>query len=146
MLSFFKSSKKPSAQQDNVLSYVGVASTHYGTDFDLALLVSGQYNELFKKKFQFVMIAGSKTFDNYEEALKHTSRRGVSSCSAYVIGLNCPIDEIDTYREKGKFSNLIVSITNAITKEPVAENSDLLKPKRKDDNFDRPHSPPIKVL
>jgi hypothetical protein len=37
-------------------------------------------------------------------------------------------------------------VLNAITKEPVAENSDLLKPKRKDDNFDRSHSPPIKVL
>jgi hypothetical protein len=101
----------------------------------------GQLDERFKTKILFNLIASSKRFDNFAEAIKQTSRRGASSNSAFVIGLKCSVDDIDTHREKGELSNLIVSITNAITNEPLTENSALLKPKNKDNNSDRPHSP-----
>jgi hypothetical protein len=110
------------------------SATEYGADFDLFPFIMGQLDERFKTKILFNLIASGKRFDDFAEAMKLTSRRGVSSNSAFVIGLKCSVEEIDSYREKGELSNLIISITNAITKQPVTENSVLLKPKNKDNS------------
>jgi hypothetical protein len=144
MFRLFQKNKDIPKPDATAKSYIGVAAAEYGASYDLIPLVLRKLDEQFQNEILFNFAIGNKKFDNFADAMKYTSKRGISSNSAFVIGLKCSVDEIDTYRENGELSNLIVSITNAITKEPITENSELLKPKNKD-NADRPHSPPIKV-
>jgi hypothetical protein len=108
-------------------SYIGVASPYYGGIYDLTPLVMGELDEYFKNDFHFKMAIGLKKFDNFKAAMRTTSRRGVASDSAFVIGLKCSVDEIDSYRKSGEFSKLIVSITNATTHKHLANDFPLIK-------------------
>jgi hypothetical protein len=134
MFSLFTKLKRSENNVSRTLSYIGVASMGYDSDFSLYPLVSGKLDEKCKRDFIFVSVAGNKRFTNFEEALKYTSRRGVTDNSAYVIGLKCSIDEIDTYRKKGELSSQILNITNAMTRKSVPLDSDLLKPNNNDNN------------
>jgi hypothetical protein len=147
MFRLFQKAKDTSSPENSARSYIGVAAAEYGVNYDLIPLILGKLDEQFQNEILFNFAIGSRRFDNVDDAIRYTSRRAVSNNSAFVIGLKCSVDEIDTHREKGELSNLIVSITNATTNESVTENSALLKSKNKDSsNSDRPHSPPIKVL
>jgi hypothetical protein len=108
-------------------SYIGVASPYYGGIYDLTPLVMGELDEDFKNDFRFKIAIGMKKFDDFKTALRTTSRRGVAKDSAFVIGLKCSVDEIDSYRECGQFSKLIVSITNATTYKHLANDFPLIK-------------------
>jgi hypothetical protein len=146
MFSLFSKKNKVGQREETARFYIGVAADEYGRDFNLAAFVQGKFDEKFKNKFFFDVFIENKKFDNLVDAVKHTSRRGVTNNSAYVIGLKCTIDEIDTYRERGEFSNLIFSITNAMTGKAVSKTPDMvLNPENIDKNSDRPHSPPVKV-
>jgi hypothetical protein len=146
MFRFFLNCCGKAKPEESIRSYIGVAATEYGVNYDLIPLILGKLDEQFQNEILFNFAIGSRRFDNIADAIRYTSRRAVSNNSAFVIGLKCSVDEIDTHREKGELSNLIVSITNATTNESVTEDSALLKPKNKDNNnSDRPHSPPIKV-
>jgi hypothetical protein len=141
MLSLFQKDKGTTTPrpENQAHSYIGVAAVEYGVDYDLTPLISGKLDRQFQaEEILFNFAIGNKKFDNFVAAMKHTSKRGISSNSAFVIGLKCSVDEINIHREKGKLSNLIISITNATTNEPVTEDSVLLKSQNKDSNNSDP--------
>jgi hypothetical protein len=145
MLCCFFRKRKSEKVIENAKSYIGLAAPGYGENYDLIPFVFKKLDDHFKDDFYFNLAIGNRRFDNFEQAIKYTSRRGVSEFSAYVIGLKCPIDQIDGFRKKGELSDQTVSITNAVTKEPLREDSPLLKPKNNHENSDKPHSSSIRV-
>jgi hypothetical protein len=140
MFRFFKSWCNKAKPEESIHSYIGVAAAEYGANYDLTPLILKKLDEDIKDDIYFNLAIGNKRFTDFEQAMKYTSRRGVSDHSAYVIGLKCSIDQIDIHRKKGELRDLIVSITNAVTKESITKASDLLD---KTDT-DRPHSSSIK--
>jgi hypothetical protein len=144
MLRLFGKTDKNSQLQTVARSYVGVVASEYGGDFNLSALILGEWDEELKAKPFFKVFIGNKVFDNLAEAVKQTSKRGQSKKSAYVIGLKCSADEMDSYREKGEFSHLIISITNAMTRKSVSQVADMItKPKKNDNSSNIPRSPTV---
>jgi hypothetical protein len=126
MLSFLFKKKKPLAQdQQKPLCYVGVASSGYTDNYDIDSLLKGNSDARFQKnKTHFYLLTGNKIFKSFNEALKHTSHRVVMENSAFVIGINCPEDKIDSLLENGNFSSAIIEVTNASTGKKYNINAD----------------------
>jgi hypothetical protein len=88
MLRLFGKTDKNPQPQAVARSYVGVAAFEYGGDFNLSALILGERDEELKAKPFFKVFIGNKVFDNLADAVKQTSKRGVSKKVLTLLVLN----------------------------------------------------------
>ena len=103
-------------QEPTTKCFVGVAAAEYGKLFDIIGLYCGKFDNVLQTN-NLLFHTMCTVFSNKEIAIKETSRKGVTDNSAYVLELDSTPSELEKNIKSGnkKFSQLICSITNAMT-------------------------------